>query len=592
MVVARSLRSGDLMCSLECRLPWLASAAGARKGFAIGVALIGLLQGDPASANPQIVEQLLAAREFNAAGVEAEKLVAAARRAGTNTPAHVDALLLLAKVKRAGGADQEVLSVLQTALAALERTPNRAGSKRADVLLELAIVAEQLGKPDLAQEYAVRELALRENQFNKNAPELINPLFRVGRLYVARNKYAEALPLLLRAVSLPEVSRVTADRAPILFQIGRAQSGLGRHDIAEQYFQRVLEGIDSNNASQTENEIIVRISLAAAQNARKNFAQALANLERALALIEKKRSSGTSNSTPVITSQLLAAYFSLVVSHEGLGRIDEALKYSQMGLALTEATPSLDELVLADRLQGTAALKRKTRDFATAAAQYKRAAEIYKRVLGEGDTTTQHTLQALSDVYIEMGRSSEVRELAPRIIDETSPTSLSNLAISLRGEGRYAEAEAVQRRALEIQRKKDPNDPSVARLLNNLAGIVAQSSERFTEAVSIFQESLELKLKQLGPDHQDVAFTLDNLAWMYSTQRNYAAAKEASQRSLVIFEKTLGTRHPEYLKNLLTLGRIAYEESELDKSESYVSTVRTTAEATSPVPSGPRPNGK
>jgi tetratricopeptide (TPR) repeat protein len=48
----------------------------------------------------------------------------------------------------------------------------------------------------------------------------------------------------------------------------------------------------------------------------------------------------------------------------------------------------------------------------------------------------------------------------------------------------------------------------------------------------------------LGPDHPDVAMTLNNLAVLYKFAGKYAEAEPLYQRALAIFEAALGPTHP------------------------------------------------
>jgi tetratricopeptide (TPR) repeat protein len=60
----------------------------------------------------------------------------------------------------------------------------------------------------------------------------------------------------------------------------------------------------------------------------------------------------------------------------------------------------------------------------------------------------------------------------------------------------------------------------------------------------------------LGPDHPDVAQSVNNLADLYSAQGRYADAEPLYKRALAIFEKALGPDHPSVasaLNNLASL---------------------------------------
>ncbi len=71
----------------------------------------------------------------------------------------------------------------------------------------------------------------------------------------------------------------------------------------------------------------------------------------------------------------------------------------------------------------------------------------------------------------------------------------------------------------------------------------------------------------LGPEHPDVAYSLNNLAELYRAQGAYAEGEPLYQRALVIRENVLGPEHPDVatsLNNLAELYRAkgAYAEAE------------------------------
>ncbi len=64
------------------------------------------------------------------------------------------------------------------------------------------------------------------------------------------------------------------------------------------------------------------------------------------------------------------------------------------------------------------------------------------------------------------------------------------------------------------------------------------------EAEQIYKRALAIKEKVLGPDHPDVAMTLNNLVVLYKSQGKYTEAEPLYRRTLSIFEKALGPTHP------------------------------------------------
>jgi len=49
----------------------------------------------------------------------------------------------------------------------------------------------------------------------------------------------------------------------------------------------------------------------------------------------------------------------------------------------------------------------------------------------------------------------------------------------------------------------------------------------------------------LGSEHPDIAISLDNLARLFTAQGDFEAARPLFERAQTIFEKVLGTKHPD-----------------------------------------------
>ena len=68
---------------------------------------------------------------------------------------------------------------------------------------------------------------------------------------------------------------------------------------------------------------------------------------------------------------------------------------------------------------------------------------------------------------------------------------------------------------------------------------------KYDRAVVIARKALEVAEQNVGSDHPDVATSLNNLAFLYENQGDYAKAEPLYKRSLAIREKTLGLYHPD-----------------------------------------------
>src|SRR5258705_5809012 len=96
--------------------------------------------------------------------------------------------------------------------------------------------------------------------------------------------------------------------------------------------------------------------------------------------------------------------------------------------------------------------------------------------------------------------------------------------MSLYGQGRYQRAVVVAKEALRIaEQTHGPDHPNVATSLNNLAELY-QAQGQYVQAEQLFRRALAINEKALGPDHPDVVRSLNNLAALYRTQRHYAPA--------------------------------------------------------------------
>jgi tetratricopeptide (TPR) repeat protein len=81
----------------------------------------------------------------------------------------------------------------------------------------------------------------------------------------------------------------------------------------------------------------------------------------------------------------------------------------------------------------------------------------------------------------------------------------------------------------------------------------------------LHKRALAIREKALGPDHPDVANSLNNLARLYQDQHRYADAEPLHKRALAITEKTLGPKHPDVATALKRLARlITYGADTLD----------------------------
>ena len=127
---------------------------------------------------------------------------------------------------------------------------------------------------------------------------------------------------------------------------------------------------------------------------------------------------------------------------------------------------------------------------------------------------------------------------------QTDPAALDAEVEKLYQAGKYSEAIEVTKRSLAIGEKLlGPDHPDVATSLNNM-GLLYQEQGRYGEAEPLYKRSLAIREAALGPDHLSLSTSLSNLGMLYQAVGRYAEAEPLYRRSIAICEMGLGPDHP------------------------------------------------
>ncbi|MFQ5852100.1 MAG: tetratricopeptide repeat protein [Candidatus Binatia bacterium] len=139
-------------------------------------------------------------------------------------------------------------------------------------------------------------------------------------------------------------------------------------------------------------------------------------------------------------------------------------------------------------------------------------------------------------------------------------------------EARYRDAEETSQAAFRCGGR----DQRLAASLNNLAEAYRKQG-KYVLAEPLYQKSVAIWEKTLGLNHPAVAVGLNNLALLYTAQGNYARAESLYQRSREIWEDVLG---PDSLylainlENHASLLRRMNREAEAVKMETRAKAIR------------------
>ncbi len=116
-------------------------------------------------------------------------------------------------------------------------------------------------------------------------------------------------------------------------------------------------------------------------------------------------------------------------------------------------------------------------------------------------------------------------------------------------QGRYSEAEKWLQDALKEAERFRPNDSRLATTLDDLAEVY-RAQGKFAEAAPLYERSMAIREKAVGPEHSDLVGTLNGLADLYRAQGKFAEAEPLYRRSLAVWERVLGREHPHVATSL------------------------------------------
>lgn len=158
------------------------------------------------------------------------------------------------------------------------------------------------------------------------------------------------------------------------------------------------------------------------------------------------------------------------------------------------------------------------------------------------------------------GQGSSIEE-ARRLYDRV---------VELNNAGRFDEAVPLAERALAIfTNALGPEHSDVALTLNGLALLYASRGE-YARAEPLYQRALAIYSKLAAQNDaaaQNVGTTLNNLAELYRNRGDYARAEPLYERALPIYLKVLGAEHPSVANLLGNLGELYRSKGDFARAE-------------------------
>ena len=337
-------------------------------------------------------------------------------------------------------------------------------------------------------------------------PDLAGALSALGAVYVQQGLYADAAPLLVRALAIYEKSF-----APEHPSVATALNNLAR----------------------------IRKELAQYREAETLYLRALAAYEKAYG--------------PEHTA-VVSALLNLAALYEQMGQYDRAEAIYRQAISIAEKTDGPASLKLAVLLSRLGSLLDRKGQYATVEALYLRALDIRLKTLEPGHPVVADSWNNLAMFYYAQGQYRRAETLYRQALDireralgpdhPTVASNLYNLGALYYTQGQFETAEALYARALAIREKTyGPVHPSVALVLNALGGVYRRGG-RPEDSERAYLRAQEIYVQLSGPDHPDVASILNNLALLEVAQGEYLKAETHAQQALANREKVFGPEYP------------------------------------------------
>jgi tetratricopeptide (TPR) repeat protein len=174
---------------------------------------------------------------------------------------------------------------------------------------------------------------------------------------------------------------------------------------------------------------------------------------------------------------------------------------------------------------------------------------------GEGSAEAAQAGNDLAVLYKYWGRFDDGLRLYERALPTViayhgedsleAATLYHNLGGILHSKGDFRAAEQPGRKAWEISRRLLGEDAPRTQMDAVAYAAILDGLERYEESEAIYRAALATLVKQLGPEHYEVASTLQNLAAVLCARGKRHEAERFYRRCLAIQENLLGHDHPD-----------------------------------------------
>ena len=488
----------------------------------------------------------------------------------------------------------------------------------ADSLNNLGALYFSMGKYGAVEPLYNRALEIIRKSFGEDDPEYATGLHNLGALYNAIGNYTAAEQILRQTLEIRQRALGEQDRsvAESLDNLAQVYAKVGNYASAEDLYRRALE-IYRISVGEVHPAVAITLHNFAALYTKMGKLAAAEPLYRQ-ALDVYRATLGENHSYFLKARDDLAALHSLLtggfpsedVERELLqlhkkasqlreqSRFEEAIPLAEKQIdILRQAGGGEENPEYAISLSNLGDLYRLAGNYAKAEPLLQQALEIYSRTLSQDHPYFAASLDSLASLYHQTGDYARAEPLYRQVLESKKRTlgnehpevagTLHNLALLYAEKADYVTAVTLMRQSLDIfgltLGEEHPFFIATRDALGELAlsqifvpqprtasdaiqAQIAQISEQsdqlrqrgqFMEAIPVVEQQQDL-IRQLegGEENLEFAITLGNLADLYHSIGDYAAAEPLSRRALDILRRTVGENDPEYARELNNRGAL------------------------------------
>jgi tetratricopeptide (TPR) repeat protein len=177
----------------------------------------------------------------------------------------------------------------------------------------------------------------------------------------------------------------------------------------------------------------------------------------------------------------------------------------------------------------------------------------------------------LSQLLLKIGHLDKAEKVYKLILQQTSDESEKTAVYHQLGrikdnQGRYEEAITFYEQSLEIYQKTlPPTHPSLTMSYNNIGNVYTNIGD-YAKALLYYEKALEIQQKTLPPTHPDLAMFYNNIGTVCVNMGEFSKALLYYEEALEIRQKSLPPTHPDLAMSYNNIGSVHHSMDEFSKA--------------------------